>query len=104
MPFLSYTKHSSDWISVNYSAKAKADFQLKLGILFDHNIVQNMILSTRYLPKNKIATANNINAQFTYILFYLNNNGMHALEVDVFCIASKCPVAEVRVLLCPISN
>jgi hypothetical protein len=81
---------------IDYTTKAKTEFQVKQGKLFKHDIVYDIL--KRSLPKFEISIAT-IHPRVARALALLDNDNKRALEHDAICVAAKFPVANITALL-----
>jgi hypothetical protein len=86
----------SDWSMIDYTAKAKTEFQITQGKLFKHDIVYDIL--KRSLPKFEILIET-IPPKVARAFALLNNDDERALERDAIRVATKCPVANITALL-----
>jgi hypothetical protein len=81
---------------LDYTTKAKTEFQVKPGKLFKHDIMYDIL--KRSLPKFEISIAT-IHPRVARALALLDNNNERALERDAIRVAAKFPVANITALL-----
>ncbi len=86
----------SGWSMIDYSTKAKTEFQIKQGKLFKHDIVYDIL--KRSLPKFEVLIKT-IHPKVARALALLNNDDKRALECDAIRVAAKVPVANITALL-----
>ncbi len=86
----------SGWSMIDYTTKAKTEFQVKQGNLFKHDIVYDIL--KRSLPKFEISIAT-IHPRVARALALLDNDNERALERDAIRVAAKFPVANITGLL-----
>ena len=81
---------------IEFSTKAKTEFQIKQGKLFKHDIVYDIL--KRSLPKFEVLIKT-IHPKVARALALLNNDDKRALECDAIRVAAKFPVANITGLL-----
>ena len=86
----------SGWSMNDYTTKAKAEFQMKHGKMFKHDIVYDIL--RRSLPKYEIGL-DYIHPKVARALALFDNDREHALECDAVRVAAKFPVAAITALL-----
>jgi hypothetical protein len=86
----------SGWSMIDYTTKAKTEFQVKQGKLFKHDIVYDIL--KRSLPKFEISIAT-IHPRVARALALLDNDNERALERDAIRVAANLPVANITALL-----
>jgi hypothetical protein len=86
----------SGWSMIDFTTKAKTEFQVKQGKLFKHDIVYDIL--KRSLPKFEISIAT-IHPRVARALALLDNDNERALERDAISVAAKFPVANITALL-----
>ena len=86
----------SGWSMIDYTTKAKTEFQVKQGKLFKHDIMYDIL--KRSLPKFEISIAT-IHPRVARALALLDNDNERALERDAIRVAAKFPVANITALL-----
>ncbi len=75
----------SGWSMIEYTTKAKTEFQVKQGNLFKHDIVYDIL--KRSLPKFEISIAT-IHPRVAWALALLDNDNERALERDAIRVAN----------------
>ena len=86
----------SGWSMIDYTTKAKTEFQIMQGKVFKHDIVYDIL--KRSLPKFEISIAT-IHPRVARALALLDNDNERALERDAIRVAAKFPVANITALL-----
>ncbi|KAI2504466.1 No apical meristem-associated C-terminal domain [Fragilaria crotonensis] len=86
----------SGWSMIDYTTKAKAEFQTKQGKMFKHDIVYDILKRT--LPKYEISL-DTIHPRVARALALLDNDNERAMERDAIRVAAVFPVANITALL-----
>jgi hypothetical protein len=86
----------SGWSMIDYTTKAKAEFQTKQGKMFKHDIVYDILKRT--LPKYEISL-DTIHPRVARALALLDNDNERAMERDAIRVAALFPVANITALL-----
>jgi hypothetical protein len=77
----------SGWSMIDYTTKAKAEFQTKQGKMFKHDIVYDILKRT--LPKYEISL-DTIHPRVARALALLDNDNERAMERDAIRVAALC--------------
>jgi hypothetical protein len=83
------------WSMIDFTMKAKTEFQIKQGKLFKHEIVYDILKRT--LPYFEILIET-IHPKMARSLALLDTDDERALERDAICVAAKFPVANTALL------